>query len=136
MPVDPEIAALLPMLAGAPPLSDAVTARAGFRLFTVDMRDPATLLPVRAVEETTVNGRKARIYRPDVEGPTPTILFIHGGGFVIGDLDTSEPTARRLAEAAGCVVVSVDYRLAPEHPAPDAFRDSLAATRWVVEHLD
>ena len=98
MPVDPQIAAILPMLAGAPPLSSGTpeAARAGFRLFTVDLRDPAILAPVRSTEDVTFPGadgpRAARIYRPELDGPVPTILFVHGGGYVIGDIDTHEPS--------------------------------------------
>src|SRR5947209_14389789 len=91
MTLDPQIAQILPLLASAPPLSDPVAARAGMRVFTVDMRDPSTLAPVRSSEDTTYptpNGpRKARVYRPEVEGATPTVLFLHGGGYGIGDID-------------------------------------------------
>ncbi|MGZ6827079.1 MAG: alpha/beta hydrolase [Mycobacteriales bacterium] len=139
MPLDPQIAALLPMIAGAPPMSsaDATAARTAFRLFTVDMRDPATLAPVLSTEDVTYPApegpREARVYRPDAEGPVPTILFVHGGGFVIGDIDTHEDQARLLCAEVGAVVVSIDYRLAPEHPFPAGHLDCVAAFRWVVE---
>ena len=136
MTVDPQIAAILPMLAGAPPLRDPIAARAGFRLFTVDMRDPATLLPVRSIEDTTVNGRKARVYRPESTGSTPTILFLHGGGFVIGDLDTHDDHCRILSNKTGSTVLSLDYRLAPEHPFPEGWEDCVAALDHVVAHID
>jgi acetyl esterase len=144
MPLDPQLAALLEMIAAAghPPMSQQTPteARAGFRVLTVDLRDPASLPPVASVEDTTVPGgagpRPARIYRPDVAGPLPTIVMFHGGGFVIGDLDTHDVTARTLANGCRAVVVSVDYRLAPEHPFPAAVDDALAAARWVADHLD
>jgi len=77
-----------------------------------------------------------RIYRPatDTDTPLPVVVFIHGGGWSVGDLDTYDGMARRHAVAADAVVVSVDYRLAPEHPYPAAVDDVWAATRWVAEH--
>ena len=77
----------------------------------------------------------ARWYRPrGVGGPLPVIVAYHGGGWVSGDLDTYDPACRLLAVASRCLVVSVDYRLAPEHPFPAAVDDALAAYRWVVDH--
>jgi len=75
-----------------------------------------------------------RIYTPEGEEPRPAVVFFHGGGWVIGNLDTHDGTARKLANAAGAVVVSVDYRLAPEHPYPAAAEDCYAATCWTAEH--
>jgi acetyl esterase len=84
--------------------------------------DPATPLPVRA-------------YRPPGEGH-PTLVYFHGGGWVRGDLDTHDGLCRLLADASGCVVVSVAYRRAPEHPFPVPLRDAYAATAWVSDHAD
>jgi acetyl esterase len=83
-------------------------------------------VPVRVVwpHESFVAGR-----------PTNTLVYFHGGGFVVGDLDSHEAHAVRLANEAACVVVNVDYRLAPEHRFPAAFDDCLAATRWACEHV-
>jgi acetyl esterase len=142
VPLDPQIAAILPLLSSAPPLSGGTpeAARAGMRMFTVDLRDPASLPPVLSVEDVTYpapeGARDARIYRPDVEGPVPTIVFIHGGGFVIGDIDTHDDQARLLCAEVGAVVVSIDYRLAPEDPFPAGHLDCVAAYRHVVETVD
>ena len=78
-----------------------------------------------------------RVYWPDDSAGTathPVTMFFHGGGFALGDLDTHDATARDHAVGAASVVVSVDYRLAPEHPYPAAVEDAWAATRWVADH--
>jgi acetyl esterase len=76
-----------------------------------------------------------RVYRPfGRTTPSPLLVWFHGGGFVVGDLFTADGTCRRLADASGAVVVSVDYRLAPEHPLPAAHEDAVVATRWAIDH--
>ena len=76
-----------------------------------------------------------RVYRPvDVEEATPGLLFFHGGGWVIGTIDTHDLVCRALTEATGATVISVGYRLAPEHPFPAGPEDCLAATKWVAEY--
>jgi acetyl esterase len=143
VPLDPATAGVLQLMAasGAPSMSAGTPeqARAGFRLLTVDLRDPATLAPVRSVEALVLPGPAgelaARVYRPHADNPLPTILFFHGGGFVIGDLDTHEDHCRLLAAEVGAVVLAVEYRLAPEHPFPAAYEDCLAAVRWAGEHV-
>jgi acetyl esterase len=83
-----------------------------------------------------VGSVKARFYTPLGAGiaPGPGILFFHGGGFVIGDLESHDMLCKRLAEGARCRVLSVDYRLAPEHKFPAAHEDALAVWRWVQDH--
>jgi acetyl esterase len=114
-------------------------AREGFRTMTYGVRDPATLAPVRSVDDNSIPGPAGdipiRVYRPDVDGSVPTVVFFHGGGFVIGDLDTHDDHTRFICHEVEAVVVSVDYRLAPEHPFPAGFEDCLAATRWVADHI-
>jgi acetyl esterase len=144
VPVDAEVQTLLDMLEqmGSPSLgaSTPEEARARFRVLTVDARDPESVIPVGEVEELTVPGgegqRPARLYRPAgaTDQTLPVLVFFHGGGFVIGDLDTHDNQARRLCRDLRALVISVDYRLAPEHPFPAPLDDCFAATRWVAEH--
>ncbi len=144
MPLDPPVAAVLQMLAeqGTPMSMVNGTpqeARDGFRAMTVGIRDPATNAQVRSVEDGVLPGPAGdlpvRTYRPESDGPVPTVLYFHGGGFVIGDLDTQDDHARLICRDVNAVVVSIDYRLAPEHPFPAGFEDCLAATRWVADHI-
>ncbi len=94
--------------------------------------------PVARVENRRIPGPvgeiPVRIYTPQGSGPFPALVFFHGGGWVICNLDTHDGLCRSLANGADCVVVSVDYRLAPEHKFPAAPQDCYAATQWVVEN--
>ncbi len=97
--------------------------------------DPET---VGKVEDRAIPGPKgdipARVYTPAGDGPFPVLVYWHGGGWVIADLDTYDASCRALCNAAGCVVVSCHYRQAPEHPFPAAADDAFAAYKWVVDH--
>ena len=77
-----------------------------------------------------------RIYYPPTERPSPVIVYFHGGGWVIGDIAAVDEPVRRIAQKTSSIVVSVDYRLAPEHVFPAAFEDAYAATKWVSENAD
>ncbi|MFC7228902.1 alpha/beta hydrolase [Salinirubellus salinus] len=78
-----------------------------------------------------------RLYRPpDVERPAPALVFAHGGGWTLGTLDSADDICRELAARVGCTVVSVDYRLAPEHPFPAPLEDVRTAATWVREHAE
>jgi acetyl esterase len=90
-------------------------------------------------EDRTIDGPAGpipiRIYRPPTHEETPpVVVFLHGGGWCVGDLDTYDGDARNHAVGADAVVVSVEYRLAPEHPYPAAVDDAWAATQWVAAH--
>ena len=93
--------------------------------------------PVAQVRELTADGPHGpiamRMYRPmpDTSATLPVLVYFHGGGWVIGDLDTHDAQCRALADGSGCAVVSVDYRMGPEHRFPAAVDDCLAATYWV-----
>ena len=138
MPPDEAVQQFLDFLNGLdmPPLGDVgpEAARAGYaQLATIE--GP----PVAAVHDHIVSSGQhgdftVRSYHPsDTAETTGALVWIHGGGFVLGDLDTADSTCRTLANEAGVVVVSVDYHLAPEHPFPAAIDDVVAALRWVVE---
>jgi acetyl esterase len=144
MPLDPHLAGLLSLLhgavaAGARPMSegDPAAGRAGYRALAAS-RSPEHVPPVAAVREAEVPGAAgplaARVYTPPGDGPFPLVAFFHGGGWVIGDLDTHDAMARHVCAGAGAAVVSVAYRLAPEAPFPAAADDAAAAARHLAAH--
>lgn len=141
MPVDEQIAQLLQVIEASPSMTTMTPeeARHAFRSLTCDARQPDQVVPVGAVEESVVAGRPARVYRPAHDGevarPLPTVLLFHGGGFVIGDLDTHDNLARTICRDVEAVVVSLDYRLAPESPFPAAADDCEAAARELLADL-
>ncbi|MCX5441908.1 alpha/beta hydrolase [Streptomyces sp. NBC_00063] len=141
MPLDPDIAGFLRRLQqlGAPePGENAVArARARLRALTADHLDQAAKPEVATVTSTVLaDSVPARVYRPHATTPVPTVVYLHGGGWVAGDLDTHDVHARNLCRDLDAVVVSVDYRLAPEHRFPAAVEDAYAALTWVARHAD
>lgn len=119
--------------------SDPLATRAANRELTGTLDE--TAVRVAAIRPVSIPGPGgvigARHYRPPAEhdeGPAPLLVFYHGGGFVFGDLDTHDSLCRLVCRDAGVHVLSVDYRLAPEHPAPAAVDDAYAAYRWAREH--
>lgn len=93
---------------------------------------------VGSVTELSVPGPEGsvpiRVYTPTGDGPHPALVFFHGGGWMLGDLDTHDALCRALTNATECVVIAVEYRLAPEHPFPAGLEDCYAATRWVANN--
>lgn len=100
-----------------------------------DVTGGAVAAESREIEGSETN-IPVRIYTPPVEGKRPAVVFFHGGGFIGGSLKTVENPCKCLAYHAGAVVVSVDYRLAPEHPYPAGLTDCFDAVRWVHDHAD
>lgn len=122
--------ALLPADASGEELERALAALRVTPARPVDEDDPVT-----AREERTEGGVPLRIYRAaGTASSAPVVLFMHGGGWVLGDLDMHDHVCRRLARGTGIIVVSIDYRLAPEHPFPAAVVDCVEALDWVVAH--
>jgi len=136
MPLDPKLAAIL---AAAPPWPDVRTCpvsvlREAIRASSIAF--PRLRVPLASVKNGAIagpgGGLPIRIYTPLGRGPFPIVVFFHGGGWVTDDLDTHDGIARGLAHGAHSIVVSVAYRLAPEHPFPAAPDDCWAATRWAA----
>ncbi len=90
--------------------------------------------PLKSVETRSLQGFRIRLYVPEGQGPFPGLVFFHGGGWVLGDLESHDDVCRSLAKRTPCVVVAVDYRLAPETPFPGPLDDCETAFRWTVEH--
>lgn len=141
MTMDPAFRALLDATNAVemPPLKTLPPAmiREGYRAQRVGVDAGAPIdLDVRDIEVAGGAGPiKARLYTPkDAPAVGPGLVYFHGGGFVIGDLDTHDGFLRRLAAASGVRVLSVDYRLAPEHEFPAAHDDALAALKWTFDH--
>ncbi len=137
---DPELEEILPLLPSVTNLSDVEKIRemrdAGGLFVTAEDRDDVT------VDDRTVPGRRGdpdvpiRIYRPvaPAEGLRAGIYEIHGGGFIMGSIDMMDPWCQRVAAEIGAVVVSVEYRLAPEHPFPAGIEDCHAGLVWMAEN--
>jgi acetyl esterase len=152
VPLDPATTAILDQMAPAqaPDFSDL--SPTAFRLLfsaSLGALDRSAAASAEAsddaveVADRTIDGPggplRLRIYRTTRAEPgasAPLVVFFHGGGWVIGDLDTHDGTCRILCRSTGAVVVSVDYRLAPEHRFPAAVEDCIAATSWVADHAD
>ncbi|MDT0459464.1 alpha/beta hydrolase [Streptomyces sp. DSM 41527] len=149
--MDPELEAFIPLFPRAD-LTDPVTERKNFADLAAKLPPPDTAgmeiedrtVPFPELSASSQQGRPqspdvdvavdvpVRIYRPhQAQG---AIVWLHGGGFVMGDLDTEHPWATRIAESSGAMVISVGYRLAPEHPFPAALDDAYAVLTWTAEH--
>jgi acetyl esterase len=136
MTIDPQVEQYLARLqeAGLPPIQ-ALTpaeARANFAASVPPLFGPVD--EVAAVDDhLTETGVPVRIYRPfEAPGPVPALVYFHGGGWVVGSADTHDGITRALARRSGCVVASVDYRLAPEHPFPDGLEDAWGSVEWLA----
>ena len=140
--LDPNVRALLETIAaeGYPPLESLPVGEA--RRAAVEGLAPVagTPEPVHSIENLSISGPEReipiRIYTPDNVAPRPAMVYFHGGGWVVCDLDTHDIVCRAIAHRAGAVVVAVDYRLAPEHKFPAAVIDCYAATEWVAANVE
>ena len=134
MPLDSSYDEMLRQLAalGGPSLAE-VPVEVGREMYRA-MQVEAPEVEVDAVTDITADGVPARVYRPHGDGPYPVVMMFHGGGWVIGDLDTADCQSREVCRGTGALVVSVDYRLAPEHRFPSAAEDCYSATVWAAEH--
>ena len=145
MSLDPDIAALLDLVqagteSGARipfPQLTAVQARADFDASSplLDVDPPALgyerRMSLRTRDGATIEARLYARAAPSDLNPVPVLLYMHGGGFVVGSLDSHQPLCRGLAEDSGAAVLSVGYRLAPEHKFPTAFEDAADALAWI-----
>ncbi|WP_232490818.1 alpha/beta hydrolase [Mycobacterium dioxanotrophicus] len=134
--LDPEVAELLPALNTGFPAVETMTGAQARAAVRARFRPPTAPRPVGAVRDSVIPvGLPVRIYWPamPLTCPLPLVVFAHGGGFVFCDLDTHDDLCRSLANDIGAVVVSVDYRLAPESPWPAAAEDLYAAVCWAAE---
>lgn len=131
----PDARAFLDERSGGPPMEElAVEDLRGGPLPTGEPES------VAAVEDVVVrangHGIPVRLYTPGGKGPSPILVWAHGGGSILGSIESEDPTARALANATDCVVASIEYRLAPEHPFPAALYDFLAVVEWAAESAD
>jgi acetyl esterase len=124
---------------GLPPLYrlPLAEARETYRDLSVPDEPPES---VGSVTDRTISGPNGdipiRLYRPTADGPRPALAFFHGGGWMLGGIETHDALCRALTNAADCVVVAVDYRLAPEHRFPDGLEDCYAATQWLADNAE
>ena len=134
MPLNPEYQALLVQMAQleGPPLVD-LPVEAGRQMYRT-MQPEVPEIEVGGVLDTDADGVLVRVYQPVGEGPFPVVMMFHGGGWVIGDLTTADGQSREVCRQVEAVVISVDYRLAPEHPFPAAADDCYAATQWAAQN--
>jgi len=137
MAIDPQVQVVLDLVAkSGRPAYNTLSPKDARQLFR-ETRPASTPTPpqIGAVENLLADPVPLRVYRPlgaAAGAPLPTLVFFHGGGWVIGDLDTHDVLCRQLTAEAGMMVISVDYRLAPESKFPAAADDAWAATRWIV----
>jgi acetyl esterase len=138
MPLDPQLQAQRELRArdGEPPLYELTLEQARAADLAAIRAAGGSPRPLHEVTDRTLRGPggelPVRMYRPGAGRPLPALLYFFGGGWALGSIDTSDVICRALAAETGCLVVTVGYRLAPEHPFPAAVEDCHAALRWVA----
>jgi acetyl esterase len=138
MPLDPKARTLIDFMAQMPMPPWSEVDPVAYRAMTEAGRFPPPDLALAEISDSFIPGPAGalaiRTYRGSAEPNQPAIVYFHGGGFVIGSLSSHDGTCRRLAHGTGSTLISVDYRLAPEHKFPGAVEDAYAATCWVAEN--
>jgi len=138
MPLDPQAKALIDAIekSGTPPLDTYPPLQARILYDQASELVKGELTEVHAIEKISIPGPELEIptllYRPNAESELPILVYFHGGGYVIGSLASHDCVCRAICKEAQCIVISVDYRLAPEHKYPAAIDDAWAATQWVA----
>lgn len=138
MTLHPQIAEALQKLAAAnlPPIHSLTPEEGREQMRSVIKARGSVPEPIRRAEDRSIPGPAGaipvRLYWPEAEGPLPVLVYYHGGGHVIGDLETHDVICRNLAAGAGALVMAVDYRMGPEHRFPAAVEDSWAALQWIA----
>jgi acetyl esterase/lipase len=141
--LDPELSTVVKGIMKQPPMSfdDLAAARAASKKMNAIMKNKMPEILGVVSKDRIIPGPagapdiKVRIYHPQKHSIlSPALLWIHGGGYMLGDLDQEDSIARQLSVAADCVTVSVEYRLAPEHPYPAPLEDCYSALKWLVDH--
>jgi acetyl esterase len=135
--IDPQVRAYLDAVAasGIPPLQELTPAEARHNAEVAARVLAGPPPPLERVEDRVMAGVPVRVYAPEAGRALPVVAYFHGGGWVIGSLDTHDSVCRRLAAAAACLVVAVDYRMAPEHRFPAAVDDCWAVTSWLAANV-
>ena len=137
MPIDPQAQAAEDAwdALGIPPLETLPPAEARARFETLPALEGP---PVGRVEDRMAQGSDGdvpvRVYWPEGEGPHPAFMYFHGGGWVVGSVANQDGTVRHLVRESGCVGISVEYRMAPEHRFPTAAEDCYTATKWAADN--
>ncbi|MBM4255582.1 MAG: alpha/beta hydrolase [Deltaproteobacteria bacterium] len=136
MPLHPQVKTVLDLMTKAGPPMHHLTPEKAREQILAMRANKGDVEPVGKVEDRTIKGPAGdipiRIYTPNGRGPFPLLVYFHGGGWVVGSIETVDASCRSLTNQAGCITVSVDYRLAPEHKFPAAPEDCYAATTWTA----
>ncbi|WP_431024944.1 alpha/beta hydrolase [Halomonas sp. H5] len=137
MPLDPQIAGLLEALQATPVPKPWQVSIDEYRAWN-KLPPGAEIEAVARVEEGEIGAGRvaARLYHPGGDAALPLLVYFHGGGFVLGDLETHDNLCRAFCNALPAIVISVDYRLAPEHPFPAAVEDAYAAVCWAAREAE
>jgi acetyl esterase len=140
MPLDSEIAAILQQMPQMPAAGSMPIAALRLGVNQATAAAPKLDVPLESITDRSIDGPDGalpvRIYTPKGRAPFPLLVYFHGGGYVIGDLNIADGICRALSYMGDCIVMSVDYRLAPEHPFPVPNDDAFGAVRWASLHAE